>query len=183
MEMKKNHHPQPILMINLFFTGWNQSPKRYKSYFPTIEFIYDPLPTLQSNLIDEEHQTQFKAMTHSLGLVKALIYCSSCNIKSRPMIILAIDPPDISVHAIRVKLNQGIPQDLHAIYQLYIDLVEKNQIPPIPIHLYRNKKNEKYLDTDIYRSLTFYQSDTHYPYMVRSHRDQILQLYQNIEML
>jgi len=166
-------------MMDLFFTGYNCPFKRYGSYFPkTIEFIPDPSP---SDPCFTDGQTKIKIMTHSAGLVKALIFCSLTGI--RPRMILAIDPPNISEQVIRTKLNDGkLPSDLYSIYEKFLSISNKEEIFQIPICLYRNQKNQ-YLDTDIYKSLHFYQTDTHYPYMIRSHRDQILKLYQDVDEL
>jgi hypothetical protein len=168
-------------MMNLFFTGYNCPFKRYRSYFPkTIEFIPDPSP---SDPCFTDKQIKINIMTHSVGLVKALIFCSLTGI--RPIIILAIDPPDISEQEIQIKLSNGglgLSPDLCSIYEKFMSISDKEEIFQIPICLYRNQRNQC-LDTNIYKSLHFYQTDTHYPYMVRSHRDQILKLYQDVNEL
>ena len=175
-------------MINLFFTGHKTPFKRYKSYFQTIDLIPDPDPDLGPGglspwYIDhiESADQKIGILTHSIGLVNALIYCSSTKIK--PKIILAIDPPDISRLAIQNKLNDSkLPDDLRVIYEKFIKIIDAgDEFLDFPICLFRNIKNKDYTDTKIYSSLNYYPSDTHYPYMNRSDRDRILKLYEKYQ--
>ena len=161
--------------INLFFTGYMMPFKRYKSYLPNIAMIPDPVEPIDSN------DCQISALTHSVGLVKALIYCLKHGVKFK--VILAIDPPDISDSEIIKKLNdQNLPNSLKTIYEEYIYLRRNMTIldSDIPICLYRNIKNKDYMDSINYSSLNYYHSDTHYPYTDRSLRDQILGLYEKL---
>lgn len=163
-------------MINLFFTGFKMPFKRYKPYFPGLDLINPDIDIDIENIDNKDKKISI--MTHSVGLIKALIFCM--NNKINPVIILAIDPPDISEHVIAQKLNNlELPDDLLVIYRQYNELVAINGFPDLQIHLYRNIKNKHYMDKIYYESVCYYESDTHYPYMDRLSRDHIVKIYEN----
>lgn len=165
------------MRIDLFFTGYKMPFDRYRSYFPKLNHIPDPIPDEVIRQITSNDPAAINIMTHSVGLVKALIFCMINEIK--PTIILAIDPPCISEEEIVKKLDDNdLPQDLKNIYDSYIRLINEKMFPWIPICLYRNMKNKDYSDSRYYNELNYYPSDTHYPYMVKKARDQILRLYE-----
>lgn len=166
------------MTINLFFTGYKTHFKKYESYFPNLNFISDPVP---SNIIECIKSTEYvlKAMTHSVGLIKALNFCMINGIKS--MKILAIDPPDSSDEEIIKKLNdENLPIDLRIIYNEYMELKKVNDFPKVQICLYRNRKNMKFNDIKYYDELNYYLIDTHYPYTLKKLRDQIVRLYEKM---
>lgn len=163
-------------MIQLFFTGYKTPSKRYKSYFPNLDMIYDP-----PDILDNVNQPiNVCAMTHSVGLINALIFYKKHESLIQRIQIVAIDPPDISDQAIAQQLNdQTLDHDLKQIYKQYIDLdIFKSMNNPVNIILYRNIKNLGFYDSEYYNESYYYQSDTHYPFMNKLLRNRILVLYE-----
>lgn len=136
------------------------TPKRYISYFPNQKITFNITSDQPSMII-----------THSLGLINALIYCSE--IKSTSIKIIAIDPPDISLDSIKERFL-NMPYDLKEIYKKYLD--NNINISHYNVYLFRNIKNLNYLDTPLYKYKEYYKKDTHYPYEDKLLRQRILSL-------
>lgn len=143
----------------IYFTGYKMHPKRYSSYFPKISFVYNPS-------INEPINTNI-VITHSVGIISALIYCSET--KQKPSII-ALDPPDISIDAIKAKINT-LDTDLKYIYEKYLNSFIK--VTDYDVNVYRNIKNKSYMDNNFYKFMNYYDEDTHYPYTIKKIRDAI----------
>jgi hypothetical protein len=151
----------------VFFTGYKMHSKRYTSYFPELNMVYDSLPS-NNEYFDI-------ILTHSVGIIKALNYCFEN--KFRPLIIIAMDPPDISEKTIRERYND-MDYNLKKIYDnFYSNVID---ISAYPVHVIRNRKNIGYTDKDLYKDIYFYDQDTHYPYQIKAIRDKIVKIVKNI---
>ena len=140
----------------LFFCGYKMSPKRYLPYFPDRRFVFNPdsVPEgVQSDLI----------VTHSVGLVQAIVFCAKLNFVPRK--IVAIDPPDISPSAIAARFDT-LSQELKALYTEYLLLHFK----PLNVVCWRNHRNRNYDDANCYTAIIYYVEDTRHPYMYKSLR-------------
>ena len=148
----------------IFFGGYKTPIKRYISYFPGFELCSvtecNYCSGLSSNIL-----------THSIGLVNALIYFSEQNIK--PTYIIAMDPPNLFHDNISKKI-QGDDKTLSAIYQQYRDT--NINLSDWNITVFRNisKKDDK--DTGVYSGVRYYTQDTHYPYQIQAVRNSIVSM-------
>jgi len=146
-------------MITVYmFTGYQMNPKRYKSYFSLFnnDIIYNP---------DEvKAGTETIILTHSLGLIKSLIWCNKYKII--PKIIIAFDPDSILESDINNKISTLTDPELKYTYISYlnsdIDITKYN------IHLIRQNEKANYQDTCFYQSHKYYSEPTHHPYMLRT---------------
>lgn len=141
----------------LFFSGHKMAPKRYQPYFPGIVFEFDPLECKDSCTI----------ITHSVGLVRAIVACKTGTIPAK---IVALDPPDISPAAIIAKL-EGLPPELVPLYKEFLGIVDRK---PLNIVCWRNAKYSEFGDSACFRQLILYPQDTHRPYEIKSLRDAII---------
>jgi hypothetical protein len=143
-------------MIYLF-SGYKVSPKRYNAYLADI--IIDPTDAKDVKQI----------LTHSVGLVKALLFCQDKNLS--PQLIVAMDPPDLRVEAIRAKLSILNP-DLQT---LYIRFLKENPPKPRLIYCYRSMANKAEDDAN-FDCVTRYVG-SHYPFEHTHLRHNMLQCF------
>ena len=145
----------------IFFPGYKTPVKRYISYFPGFKLC--EVTNYNYNCGDSS------VLTHSIGLVNALIYFSQQNIK--PKHIVAMDPPHLSNDSMLRKIKGG-DKSLAEIYQRFIDSDINMKDWNITIYRNINKKNDK--DNDKYSEIIYYNEDTHYPYQIRNVRNSIV---------
>lgn len=163
---------QPIA-TQLFFTGHNTPLKRYQSYFNETVLV-EP----EQKVSNENKQT---ILCHSVGLVKALLWCVENNNISNVKII-AMDPPDLSQVSIKTKIESMIDDKLLKLYKSFLedDILSKFSEIGIAdssrcgersfsnsIIVFRNSKNKDHKDMKLYSAIHYYSEDTHYPYMVK----------------
>jgi len=143
----------------LFFCGYKMAPKRYTSYFKDLPMTFDPTTT--------ENKEPCEIMTHSVGLVRAILFCLKNDM--RPTKIIAMDPPDSSPEAIMARFDT-LPPDLKPVYAEF--LAAKPNLKEFNIVCWRNAKNRGF--SDHYASINYYELDTHYPYENKKLRDDIM---------
>jgi hypothetical protein len=146
----------------MFFTGHKMSPKRYISYFPGIDFIFNPSSAEQTEALI--------AVTHSVGIIKALNYFAKL---LKPKLIIAIDPPDISPRAIKARYDK-LQDDLKTIYNEYLE--NNTKASEYNIYLFRNRKKNDYVDLEYYTATYYYADDTHHPYTIKKIRNMITKI-------
>ena len=125
------------------------------------------------NLPDENFIQQDKfdiIITHSMGIISALNYCFENKIN--PKLIVAMDPPDISNQAIKLRYND-MNENFKKIYDIFLN--SSIDITNYNIHNIRNAKNSEYIDNSLYKQIYFYNKDTHYPYHIKEIRDRIVE--------
>lgn len=151
--------------ISILFFGGHMTPlKRYVSYFPGFELCP----------IDSNSHLSYNILTHSIGLVNALIYLSQQTIATGALVnIVAMDPPDLSGENIRDKISNG-DEVISSIYQRFqnINLDFEN----LNVVVFRNIKKKEYTDVWMYSDVRYYDQDTHHPYRIKSVRDSIITL-------
>jgi hypothetical protein len=152
-----------FLEMKLFFTGWKFPSKRYQAYFPTMNFIFDPVTMPYAK--DED----IVILTHSVGLIKALIFCKEQKIN--PRVIIAMDTPDISLLAIldRMQINEAI---LNNYYVKFMDLQIDPQLFNIISFRQKSKKLE-FQDCVFYKLNQYYAQPTHNPFEIKLLRDRM----------
>jgi hypothetical protein len=163
--------------MTLFFTGYKMYPKNYICYFPKIDLIFDPVSTENqkfSELCSIENQKFSElcsnvVITHSVGIIKCLNYFHSS--KTKPLIIISIDPPDISIDAIKNRYDD-LNHDLKLIYDQFLE--KDINVSNYNISIYRNRKKFDYKDKNIYKVINYYDEDTHHPYTIKKIRDKII---------
>ena len=174
----QSHQSQQQNKDVLFFTGYQTPLKQYKSYFS--------MSTLVEN--DKNHD---KCITHSVGIIKAIIWAYNNNIK---LTILAIDPPDLSSDVINSKIqDEKLDTPLRELYKEYVS--QNIDISKYKIYIFRNKKNETYGDNNLYtqvnvrskkesseyeKNIEYYKDDTHYPYTIKHIRDKIISKFESL---
>lgn len=144
----------------MFFTGHKTAPKNYLAYFPKQSFVFDPTTAQECKHI----------VTHSVGLVKAILYCLKFEIK--PTVLVALDPPDLSIEAVQARFPT-LPAELKLLYTDFILALTKIDWRAFPIYCMRDSRHQC-LDTPCYTEIFYYKEETHYPYQIKHLRDKIL---------
>lgn len=150
----------------LFFGEYKTPLEHYIPYFPTLN-LKTPL------FHDHNIQSNVSILTHSNGIVNALVFCELRKIKPK---IICIDPPDIFKDHIEAKIGKGLNQDLEEVYRTFLDFDIK--VKKYKIIVFRNSQL-KFSDTDLFSKIVFYNEPTHYPYEIPKLRNKILQLLEN----
>jgi hypothetical protein len=151
----------------LFFTGYGMAPKRYIGYFASLELTFNPTDKKDSGT----NGTSTIIITHSAGIIKALLYCYKYKIN--PSRIIAIDPPDISKDSIINRLYT-LPDNLKALYNEFLDSDIKTQ--DYPIVSFRDIQKQEYSDKMYYICIKYYKDGGHLPYEKKSLRDNIIDM-------
>jgi hypothetical protein len=151
-----------------FFCGYKVPPKRYISYFSKLNLVFDPL--ISGN--ESKSKKYPIIITHSYGIINALMYCEE--LVYFPTLIIAIDPPDISIDNIKSKLLSDLSVDLKTSYNRYLE--QKISLDNYNIYVYRNINKKNYLDTGSYKNVYWYNFESHYPYTNKKIRDDIYAL-------
>ena len=146
----------------IFFGGYKTPIKRYTSYFPGFQ-LYSITDCNDETLLHSN------ILTHSIGLVEALLYFS--NLKIKPNHIIAMDPPNLSVKSIAKRIH-GEDKILSGIYQKYND--SDINLSEWTITIFRNKNKDA--DSDLYFKIKYYTQDTHHPYQIKTVRDSIISM-------
>ena len=148
----------------IFFGGYKTPIKRYTSYFPGF-YLYS-VTDCNDDILSESN-----ILTHSIGLVEALLYFSERKIK--PNHIIAMDPPTLSFTSIAERIH-GEDKVLSGIYQKYNN--SNINLSEWTITIFRNKNKNIDADVDLYSKIIYYTQDTHHPYQIKTVRDSIISM-------
>ncbi len=139
--------------------------KRYKAYFSQIDFIFDP---------DSADETkEYVILTHSCGLLKALIFCTLHKIM--PKRIVSMDCPNLNRDAMMERMKT-MDENLKMLYINFLKFVPN--ISDYPIVSLRRENDSVSSDHVLFQKNLLYSEPTHYPYEHKLIRDQIVTLLQ-----
>lgn len=136
--------------------------KRYESYFQGYKLV--SLNNYTSTSVEF-------ILTHSVGLIKCLIWCNECNVHPT---IIAMDPPSIDSAYVDKKINISHDLVLRGIYERFKKLNIDASVYNITV--FRPESKTHYVDSQLYKEIIYYNQDTHYPYMIKSVRNKVLSL-------
>jgi hypothetical protein len=187
--LSSGHEP-----LCLFFSGWKMNIKRYKTYIPSFRsFTLDPI-AIGYYLIDAiSKNRQIVILTHSVGIVRALLLLEEMNINSGQIFrFINMDPSCLHPETIEHKMETYEP-GLRVLFQQYLHVSRKvNLVTKYPSKNYLSEDRRAQTQLFPVEWIEYYESPSqdkqqadssehpilqltsHHPYMIKSVRDKIL---------